>query len=260
MNGIVDTTVPTTPFPWVSSLFGAVSPSGAPLRAAVFTPSSTDTLGGVTQNNSPSDQGSPTTTIQSPVSQQQWPSSSATTAFMKSYRLADPIEELMRSPSRQTNTTGSGTGPCRIPPPTMLAGSRMPLDFGSHRRPLYLNVITTLGSDHFPVRMPFPVREFDEEGEEELEVRPAKRQKGEEGHSTVTKVRRNSLQKVRQEKKALRGEVKSGQDPRPGTSRRKQPRTKSKPQQAAKKSRTELVKRNARPEARFRTRRGVNAK
>jgi hypothetical protein len=103
--------------------------------------------------------------------------------------------------------------------------------------------------------MPFPVPAFD--GEEELEVRPSKKQKGEEGHSRVTDARRNPLRKARQEKQD--GEVKSGQDPR-SASRQEKSRTKAKPQQAAKKNGTESKKRNARPEAILRTRKGANAK
>jgi hypothetical protein len=102
--------------------------------------------------------------------------------------------------------------------------------------------------------MPFPVPASDDE---EIEVRPSKKQKGEEGNSRVTNVRRNPLRKVRQEKQE--GEVKSGQDAR-AASRQEKLRTKTKPQQAAKKNVTESKRRNARSEAILRTRKEGNAK
>jgi hypothetical protein len=145
MDSFSNTTVPATPLPWVSALFQTITPSHTSLRAAVFTPASAATLKGVAQNNSPSDQGSPTTTMPSPVGQPQWPSPSAITAFVKSYASADPIEELSRSPLSHTDATGSSTGSCQIPPPAMLAGSRMPLDLGFHRKSFWLNATQTLG-------------------------------------------------------------------------------------------------------------------
>jgi hypothetical protein len=186
MASLNNTNVPTTPRNWVSALFQVLSPSHAPLRTAVFASANTATVGGIARNDSPSDQGSPTT-IPSPADQLQWPSSAAITAFTKSYTLSDPIDELARGSTSSINATGSGTRSRRSPPPAKLAGPKIPVDYGSHRKSFWLNVIQTLGSDHCPARMPFPLLPTPAiDGTEELEIRPSKKKKGEGGQSKAT--------------------------------------------------------------------------